>query len=160
MWQLEQQTSADDIGAPHVNYTAPCLGGDVRAVYARLCWIEFFCCIALASPVIRLSEVESESHRLWIVCEIVQVVICKLYALVMRTFFLSELTASLRLLSYWDLLVWLVEEEIPSCMEQNPLETDRHSASQCIYLFFWSIIVFTGACHWTLSWARWIQSTL
>jgi hypothetical protein len=48
-------------------------------------------------------------------------------------------------------------------MEQNCRgEADSHSASQEILAFYGTrtfITVFTTARHWTLSWARWIQST-
>jgi hypothetical protein len=46
-----------------------------------------------------------------------------------------------------------------NCMGQSPCwETDSHSAVQ-FYRTQWFITMFTGACHWSLSWARQIQST-
>jgi len=48
-------------------------------------------------------------------------------------------------------------------MEQSPLEASSHSASQeippTLYGSPMFITMFTRACHSSLSWARWIQST-
>jgi len=47
-------------------------------------------------------------------------------------------------------------------MEQSPWEAHSHLASQEILLLLWNtrfITVFTRACHWSLCWARCIQST-
>jgi len=48
-------------------------------------------------------------------------------------------------------------------MEQSLSEASSHSASQKISTFHGTrkfITVFTAARHWSLSWARWIQSTI
>jgi len=48
-------------------------------------------------------------------------------------------------------------------MEQNPSwEANSHSASQKVPVYgTWRFItMFTRANHWSLSWVRWIQSTL
>jgi len=50
-------------------------------------------------------------------------------------------------------------------MEQSPFgEANSHSTSQEIPSLLWNpkanCRVHTRACHWSLSWARWIQSTL
>jgi hypothetical protein len=48
-------------------------------------------------------------------------------------------------------------------IQQRPSwEANSHSASQEFTAFYWSrrfISVFTRARHWSLSWARWIQSS-
>jgi len=48
-------------------------------------------------------------------------------------------------------------------MEQSPKEANNHAASQEISCLLWNLKVHyhvqKSSCHWSLSWARWIQST-
>jgi len=55
-----------------------------------------------------------------------------------------------------------MEFSLSNSVKHSHWEANSHSACQEVPLLSWNprfIAVFTRACHWSISWARWIHST-